>query len=231
MPELKKEITSEDILKELDRIKKELPNFKDPWQYWVQGMKFGEYESTQIGPSQDWRISLLPKDYTGKAVLDIGGADGFYSFNAEDKGSSRVLITDLRRNIKREMAFRLYDTKVEEKIIDIYDMDEINEQFDIIIFMGVLYHLKHPILGLEKVYNKLKEGGELYLETLIYVCDGLDQKLPIAEYIEDDRCNNDITNWWAPTIETGLAMMRTVGFKEPKFLSKHNDRGFFYAKR
>jgi len=231
MPKLRDNIADKDVLDELQEIKEKLPNFKDPWQYWVQGMKFGKYESARIMPSQAWRISCLPKDYTDKSVLDIGGADGFYSFDAEDRGAKRILLSDLRINIKREMAFRLYDTKVEEKIIDVYDMDIMDEQFDIIIFMGVLYHLQHPILGLEKVYNRLKENGELYLETLLYVLNNVDQKLPIAEFIEDDRYNNDITNWWAPTVETTLAMLRTAGFKEPKFLSQYKNRGFFYAKR
>lgn len=229
MPKLKEGIADKDIENELAEIKKKLPSIPDPWQFWIHRIQFGRFNSGGGGPSQDWRVLMLPKDYTNKSVLDIGGADGFYSFDAEDKGAGRIVISDLRKNIKREMALRIFKTSVEEIIIDVYDMDSMKETFDVIIFMGVLYHLQNPILGLEKVFNRLKEGGDLYLETLLCTLKGIPDEMPIAEFIENDRINHDITNWWAPTKETTLGMMRTVGFKNCKILSKFKGRGFFYA--
>jgi len=175
--------------------------------------------------AQNWRIELLPKSYDNKSVLDIGGEGGFYSFDAEDKGAIRVVVTDWTFNPIRTMALKIYDTKVEEKIINVYDMDEMTEQFDVVIFMGVLYHLKHPILGLEKAYNRLKDNGEFYLETLIY--SELGDNAMVVEFIEDSRYNNDPSNWWAPTIEATKAMMRSVKLKNVELILNHSGRGFF----
>ena len=107
----------------------------------------------------------LPESLEGKTVLDIGTWDGFYSFECEKRGASRVLATDsfVWRSSKDakdgfDLAKKILKSRVEEKFIDILDITpEKVGMFDIVLCLGVLYHMRHPLLSLEKVSSVTKE--------------------------------------------------------------------------
>ena len=98
----------------------------------------------------------IPEDLSGKSVLDIGCWDGFFSFECEKRGAERVVAADNWENAGRD-AFDFARTELGSKVepleCDIYDLpDKLGgERFDVVLFLGVLYHLRHPLLALEKV--------------------------------------------------------------------------------
>src|SRR5580658_7339771 len=100
-----------------------------------------------------WRLSLfgLPEDLSGKRVLDIGAWDGWFSFECERRGAQVVAVDCVALNTFLE-ARELLNSRVEYLTLDVDELSAAKlGRFDIVLFFGVLYHLRHPLLGLEKV--------------------------------------------------------------------------------
>ena len=102
----------------------------------------------------------LPEDLSSKSVLDIGAWDGFFSFETERRGASRVVALDSFSwngpgwGTKKgfELARRIFNSKVEDKEIEVLDISpETVGTFDVVLFLGVFYHFRHPLLALEKI--------------------------------------------------------------------------------
>lgn len=153
---------------------------------------------------------------TGKSVLDIGAWDGFFSFAAERRGAARVLATDSFSWSGRgwgsragfELARSAYGSRVEDLEIDVMDLaPERIGRFDVVLFLGVLYHLKHPLLALERVASVT--GERLILETVV---DLAGVQRPAMAFYPGRELNDDPTNWWAPNLPGLRAMLHTVGF-------------------
>lgn len=154
-------------------------------------------------------------DLTGKTVLDVGAYDGFFSFAAERLGASRVVAADSyvwqRPNGKDgfEYARRALGSKVEDIEIEVLDISpETVGQFDVVLFLGVLYHMRHPLLSLEKMASVTKE--RLVVETLI---DITFLRSPAAAFYPW-KMLRDETNWWGPNRAALLSMIQSVGFPE-----------------
>lgn len=160
----------------------------------------------------------IPASLAGKSVLDIGAADGFFSFEAERRGASRVLSTDIHawqdtRN-KQEgfnLARRALNSRVEDQLISVMDItpERVGGTFDVVLFLGVLYHLKHPLLALEHVFSVTKEL--LVLETSV---DLLGVRRPAGAFYPGSELNQDHTNWFGPNPACVAAMLQTVGFRK-----------------
>ncbi len=99
----------------------------------------------------------IPEDLTGKRVLDIGAWDGWFTFEMERRGAD-VMAVDCWDNPRFRSMQKVFQSKCEYRILDIYELtpDRIG-YFDIVLFMGVLYHLKHPLLALERVCALTKD--------------------------------------------------------------------------
>jgi tRNA (mo5U34)-methyltransferase len=163
------------------------------------------------------RFHQIPEDLTGKSVLDIGAWDGLFSFEAEKRGARRVLATDAfiwedkAWGSKRgfELARRALQSKVEDLTIDVMDLSpERVGTFDVVLFLGVLYHLRHPLYALERVASVCDEM--VILGTQI---DMLSHDRPAAAFYPTDELNGDSTNWWGPNVACVRAMLNDVGFK------------------
>jgi tRNA (mo5U34)-methyltransferase len=158
----------------------------------------------------------MPADLTGKTVLDIGAWDGFFSFEAERRGAARVLATDVPPWGGRErgtkagfgLARQVLGSKVEDRAIDVMDIsrEELGE-FDLVLFLGVLYHLRHPLLALERVYEV--SGEHLILETHVHMIGG---RRPLMVFYPTDELARDRNNWWGPNVAAVHSMLRDVGF-------------------
>jgi tRNA (mo5U34)-methyltransferase len=102
------------------------------------------------------------------SVLDIGAWDGYYSFQAEARGAQRVLAIDVFQEGCSDRGFRLakrvLHSKVEHRFHSVYDLDKLGERFDVILFLGVYYHLVDPIIALQRIFDALKDEGLLVLE-------------------------------------------------------------------
>jgi tRNA (mo5U34)-methyltransferase len=165
----------------------------------------------------------MPADLKGMTVLDIGAWDGFFSFEAERRGASRVLATDWfcwgGPGWGTQAGFRLareaLNSKVEDLEIDAMDIaPEKVGSFDMVLFLGVLYHLRHPFLAIEKVAsvtNKL-----LILETWV---DLLNVPVPAMAFYPTDELNGDGSNWWGPNQKAVEGMLKDVGFKHVEVVS------------
>lgn len=173
----------------------------------------------------------LPEDLKGKTVLDIGAWDGFFSFAAEKRGASRVLAID---NFYRgsdlewtgsqgfETAKEILNSKVEFKKANVYDLNPQDfGMFDIVLFPGVFYHLKHPFLALEKIYSVCREM--LIMETH-YEPYYFKKARPLAHFYERSETNRDETTWWGFNEAGLLAVIRSTGFKNPQVLFRYADR-------
>jgi tRNA (mo5U34)-methyltransferase len=158
----------------------------------------------------------LPDDLSGKTVLDVGAWDGFFSFEAERRGSSRVLATDSYcwsgegwgTKAGFDLAKRALGSNVEDKEIDVLDLSPNTVGvFDVVLFLGVLYHMKNPLLALERLFGVTRE--RLIVSTLV---DLTWLRRPAAAFYEGAEANEDPTNWWGPNPAAVIAMLRTVGF-------------------
>src|SRR6478609_7536294 len=95
----------------------------------------------------------IPKDLTGKTVLDIGCNAGFYSFEMKRRGASRVVGIDSDERYLRQARFAAgaLGFEIEFHRLSVYDLAQLREKFDLVIFMGVFYHLRHPLLALDLI--------------------------------------------------------------------------------
>jgi len=166
----------------------------------------------------------LPPDLTGKTVLDIGAWDGFFSFEAEKRGAKKVLAVDSYAwdgstwGTKRgfELARRVLGSKVEDKEMDVLDLSpETVGIFDVVLFLGVLYHMRHPLLALQKISSVT--GELLVLET---VADLLSVRRPAMAIYPDGALYGDPSNWNGINPPALEAMLREVGFRRVETVQK-----------
>ncbi|MCF3652127.1 DUF1698 domain-containing protein [Synoicihabitans lomoniglobus] len=174
-------------------------------------------------PTKLARIQL-PPSLTGKSVLDVGAWDGFFSFEAERRGAKRVVAVDSycwsgegwADKSGFELAHAQLNSNVESVYAEVLDIEpELVGQHDIVLFLGVLYHLRHPLLALEKMAAVTRDC--LILETKV---DLLHLGPPAMAFYNGTELNRDPTNWWAPNLPGLLAMLRAVGFSRFEVVSK-----------
>ena len=182
-------------------------------------------------PNMKWRkfADAIPADLSGKTVLDIGCNAGFYSIEMKRRGADRVVgvdFDDIYLNQAR-FAAQVAEADVEFRKLSVYDVGALGEQFDVVIFMGVLYHLRHPLLALDLihehvakdvlVFQSMQRGSkdvpelaENYPFTDYDLFD--DPAYPKLHFIER-RYADDPTNWWVPNAACAEAMLRSAGFE------------------
>jgi tRNA (mo5U34)-methyltransferase len=166
-------------------------------------------------------------------VLDIGCNAGFYSFEMQRRRAVRVLGVDHDRRYLQQAALArrqlgVDERQVELRQIEVYDLDRLGERFDLVLFMGVFYHLKHPLYALEKVVQRLRPGGLLLFQTMERGPSEIGQfrpDFPITErqvfyderfprmYFVEHSYAGDATNWWIPNPAASMALLRTCGLE------------------
>jgi tRNA (mo5U34)-methyltransferase len=166
-------------------------------------------------PSEVGHLKL--PDLTGRTVLDIGAYDGFYSFEAERRGAKRVVAadhwawnwpgSDARGNF--ELAQRVLGSSVEMQDIAVEDISEqtLGSTFDVVLFLGVLYHAADPIGYLKNVRSVTR--GVAVIETVV---DLLDIPVPAAAYYHASTMNDDASNHFGPNRSAVEGMLLDVGF-------------------
>lgn len=170
------------------------------------------------------RLDILElPDLRGKSVLDVGAWDGFFSFEAERRGAARVLATDSFSwhgeswGSKRgfELARSCLGSSVEDRDIDVLELDpDAVGVWDVVLCLGVLYHMRHPLLALERVASVTR--GQLILESHV---DMTSTRRPAMAFYPGHDLGLDPTNWWGPNPEAIVAMLRTVGFNRVEIVS------------
>ncbi len=171
----------------------------------------------------------LPADLTGKRVLDIGAWDGWFTFEMERRGAS-VLAVDSARQETFFEAKKLLNSKAEYLVEDVcYLTSKDVGHFDIVLFFGVLYHLKHPLLALERLCELCTDT--LCMDTLVIDEPARPEERPILEFYETTELGGQYDNWCAPNTSCLLAFVRTAGFVNPRLIGVHDTRGVVVAYR
>jgi tRNA (mo5U34)-methyltransferase len=171
---------------------------------------------------------VIPKSLKGKTVLDIGCNAGFYAMEMKRRGADRVLGLDCREEYLAQARFaaEVNDLEVEFRNLSVYDVAKLDETFDLVIFMGVLYHLRHPLLALDMIYEhvardlllfqSMQRGsdrpGKFKRDYDFWTTDQFESDdFPKLHFIEH-RYADDPTNWWIPNRGCAEAMLRSAGF-------------------
>jgi tRNA (mo5U34)-methyltransferase len=182
-------------------------------------------------PNVKWRhfAHAVPKDLRGMTVLDIGCNGGFYSIEMKRRGADRVVAIDTETMYLNQARFaaEMSGVEIEFRNLSVYDVAKLGERFDLVIFMGVLYHLRHPLLALDLIHDHVARDLMLFQsmqrgsadveplepdysidETKIFDRLGY----PKMHFVEH-RYSHDDSNWWIPNRACVEAMLRDSGFE------------------
>jgi tRNA (mo5U34)-methyltransferase len=203
---------------------------------WFHNMDLGGVQTAPdhfLGnyPYLKWRkfADRIPADLTGKTVLDIGCNAGFYSIEMKRRGADRVVGIDFDEAYlaQAEFAAKVAEADVEFRKLSVYDLGALGERFDIVLFMGVLYHLRHPLLALDLIREHV--AGDMLVFQSMQRGSGetpvLEENYPFWNrepfnepdypklHFVEHRYADDPTNWWIPNRACVEAMLRSSGFE------------------
>lgn len=202
---------------------------------WFHNMNLGGVQTAPehfLGdyPQIKWSgfVHALPECLAGKTVLDVGCNGGFYSLEMKRRGADRVVAIDSDEDYLAQARFaaEVSGTDIEFRKLSVYEVKDLREQFDLVLFLGVLYHLRHPLLALDLlhdyavkdqlVFQCLQRGSKRvaplkedypFEDRDVFEKDGY----PLAYFVEK-RYSHDPTNWWLPNRACVEAMLRSSGF-------------------
>lgn len=188
-----------------------------------------------ITPGLQWTQEMLkdiglPEDLTGLRVLDLGARDGFFSFECEKRGAAEVIAVDYSpaELTGFKVAKKILDSDVKWVTANVYKINQLNlGKFDLVLFLGVIYHLRNPYLAIDKIYDVLNTGGKIIVESHVINGGFVDeygnwidlnelnprlQNLRIAQIYKSGELSGDVTSPWAPSINTLEVMFENSGF-------------------
>ena len=184
-------------------------------------------------PAVKWQYlaPLLPADLQGWSVLEIGCNAGFYALQLAQRGASVSGIdVDPRYLAQAQWAAEQFglQEQIELHHMQVYDLARWERTFDLVLFMGVLYHLRYPLLGLDLVAQKagrllVYQGLTIPGEEEMVDTDGLPIKREAREVMHErgwpkmafveHTLADDPTNWWVPNHAGIRAMLRSSGLR------------------
>lgn len=197
------------------------------------GVWTGNGEEPSYKPETRWKLfePHVPHDLSGQTVLDVGGNAGFFSLQMKLRGAKRCVLVEPYIEFARQARFVAQEFGVKLEIVneDIHTYClTTEERFDYVLFLGLFYHLKYPVLILDRLAEMTKQrmffqshivGGEseVHEERPDYA-KGADDTLineptfPRMMFIEK-LYNADPTNWWIPNYAALEPLLRSAGLK------------------
>lgn len=202
---------------------------------WFQNMRIGGIETAPehfLGdyPNFKWEgfKHIIPDDLAGRSVLDIGCNAGFYTMEMKRRNAGRVvgIDSDARYLEQARFAAKHEGLDIEYRQMSVYEVPQLQERFDLVIFMGVLYHLRHPLLALDLLYEHVVDDMMLFqclqrgderipdLQENYDFCEWslFDQPDYPKLFFVEERYASDPTNWFLPNTAAMEAMLRSAGF-------------------
>jgi tRNA (mo5U34)-methyltransferase len=182
-------------------------------------------------PALKWKTfeTAIPSDLRGKSVLDIGCNAGFYAQEMKRRGAERVFGIDEDEHYLTQARFaaEVNGMEIEFRQMSVYELAKLNESFDLVLFLGVLYHLRYPLLALDLIrqtvvreliviQSLLRGVSEVpplapdypFSDVEIFQQPGF----PVMHFIEN-KFAGDETNWWIPNNACLEAMLRCSGYR------------------
>lgn len=214
----------------------------------LQGVKTAPEHFLGDYPALKWRrfSHSIPQDLSGLTVLDIGCNGGFYAIEMKRRGADRVVGIDFDDEYlgQAKFAAEVSGSDIEFRKLSVYDVGELRERFDLVLFMGVLYHLRHPLLALDLIHEHVTRDV-LVFQSMQRGNDQVDAVGADYAFWEADHFNlpgypklhfierryaGDPTNWWIPNTACAEAMLRSAGFdiadhpEEEVYICRHTER-------
>jgi tRNA (mo5U34)-methyltransferase len=202
---------------------------------WFQNFRLDGLETAPRHPLGDYPhayyqrfAQAFPADLTGWSVLEVGCNAGFYAFEMKRRGAARVVAIDSEPLYLRQAAFVSERLRLEVEFQErsVYDVGGLGERFDLVLFMGVLYHLRHPLLALDLLRQRAV-GRLLVFQSMLRGSRDVrtwapdypfadrrpfdDPAWPRLHFVEH-RYAGDASNWWIPNTAAAEAMLRSAGF-------------------
>jgi tRNA (mo5U34)-methyltransferase len=185
----------------------------------------------------------IPADLRGCTVLDIGCNAGFYSIEMKRRGAARVVGVDSDPAYLAQARFaaEVSGVDLELRQLSVYDVAQLGERFDVVLFMGVLYHLRHPLLALDLLWEHVV-GDLLVFQSMQRGAEAVVAAPPDAPFSDaalfdppgwpklhfvEHRYAGDWTNWWVPNQACAEAMLRSAGFR----IEQHPEREVYLCRR
>jgi len=176
----------------------------------------------------------LPRDLRGKRALDIGTSDGYFAFELEKRGAAVTAIDFVPETYSGfATARRILGSQVEYRMDNVYNLaPESYGTFDVVLFLGVLYHLRKPLAALDAIRSVMKEGAQLFVGTMLIdeyfllpdgtttTLDAIDpilKDVPLWQFYPGDSLNGDYTNEFAPNRRALEAALAEAQFRVDEF--------------
>ena len=182
-------------------------------------------------PNLKWKNfeRALPRDLTGMTVLDIGCNGGFYSIEMKRRGAYRVVGIDHDEDYLAQARFAagVLGLDITFKRMSVYDVAQLGEHFDLVLFLGVFYHLRHPLLALDLIRQHVTRDWLVFQSMLrgSRSRPSLQEDYPFSEqaifdlpgypkmHFVENCYSHDPTNWWIPNRACAEAVLRSAGFR------------------
>jgi len=181
-------------------------------------------------PRVKWKrfAHVLPERLDGLTVLDIGCNGGFYSIEMKRRGADRVVAIDHDPSYLNQARFaaEVSGMEIEFHDLSVFDVAQLGESFDVVLFLGVFYHLRHPLLALDLIHEHVArdrlifqsmQRGSREVETVAADYPFKEKTIfeqpgyPRLHFVEHSYAS-DQTNWWIPNRACSEAMLRSAGF-------------------
>jgi tRNA (mo5U34)-methyltransferase len=237
-------LTRQELAEQVERLRPWFHAIELPHGVWTKRESAGTEPADHPAGTWDFVRRHLPPDLAGKSVLDVGCGAGFYSVQAKRLGAARVVGVDARQHEIRQalLVRRALGLDIELRRQSVYRLSPARlGRFDVVFALGLIYHLKHLVLALEKLYSVT--DGLLIVETEVLpeVAEPFQDAAraalagrplhPLAFVHNEQGIEEAVANWFVPSPGTARALLRAAGFREVEVAAQFGARALLVCRR